>query len=282
MVVLVHGYQGNSWDMRMFKNQLQMAMPKDNTEFLLSAVNEGKTEGDIAEMGTRLAREVDTFITENCFAGRTLGRLSFVCHSLGGVIVRAAIAQAHYDDKEPKEYGKKLGRLRPYLDKLYTLVTLASPHCGYMYSENPLLTTGIWVLRKWSKSVCLTQLSLADNPSNPKEAYIYKLSQERGLEYFENVFLLGSNLDKYAPFHSARIELHKEAMLDTKKGDLYRTMVHNILKPLQKTTIKRVDVDFVVKKKVVDNLIGRTAHICFLDHQQYMVMFVWLYRGYFA
>ena len=40
--VLCHGYQGNSWDMRLFKNHLEVMCPK--ALYLVSISNEGKTE----------------------------------------------------------------------------------------------------------------------------------------------------------------------------------------------------------------------------------------------
>ena len=58
LFVLVHGYQGNSWDMRMFRNRLLVKCPDD--VFLMSESNEAPTatEGDIAKMGQRLAAEI--------------------------------------------------------------------------------------------------------------------------------------------------------------------------------------------------------------------------------
>jgi len=270
---LVHGYQGNSWDMRLFKNQLMLRFP--DLVCMLSTANENHTEGDINDMGRRLGKELDTFVKENCRGGSTLGRLSFVCHSLGGIIVRSALAQATQASAESSH-----GTLKPYLDKCYTFLSLASPHCGYMYAENQLLTTGIFLLRKWNKSACLTQLSLADH-EDQTQTFIYKLSQQKGLEYFENVMLVASELDKYAPFHSARIEMHKSAMGDTKRGVVYRNMVHHMLSPLKTTTVKRFNVSFVNKKKNIDALIGRTAHIYFLDQTQYMELLTHVYQYYF-
>jgi hypothetical protein len=135
-----------------------------------------------------LANEIVAYIGENC-PGK-LGRLryqltvnnmhdtsmnasrsfyglisySFVCHSLGGVVVRSALTEAV---------------MAPFLNHCYTLVTLATPHCGYLYGDNSLLTTGIWILKKWSKSVCLSQLSLTDN-SDPNQCFMMNLSKQRG------------------------------------------------------------------------------------------------------
>ena len=53
LFVLCHGFQGNSCDMRMLKNNLSLAHPE--AVFLASTANEDQTEGDIFEMGERLA-----------------------------------------------------------------------------------------------------------------------------------------------------------------------------------------------------------------------------------
>ena len=78
-------------------------------------------------MGKRLANEVENFIFEWC-PNNSLGRLSFIGHSLGGVIIRAALPY-----------------LANYYSKFYTFLTLSSPHLGYMYSSNSLFDAGIYI-----------------------------------------------------------------------------------------------------------------------------------------
>jgi alpha-beta hydrolase superfamily lysophospholipase len=68
-----------------------------------------------------------------------LARISFIGHSLGGLIIRAA-----------------LPHLEEYKDKFYTYISLSSPHLGYMYNSNTLFNAGMWFLKKWRKSVSLT------------------------------------------------------------------------------------------------------------------------------
>ena len=41
-------------------------------------------------MGKRLANEIKKYIDEWC-PGKTLGKLSFVGHSMGGIIIRASL-----------------------------------------------------------------------------------------------------------------------------------------------------------------------------------------------
>lgn len=64
LFVMCHGFQGSSFDMRNLKNVISISLP--DAIFLQSTSNENKTDGDIIEMGTRLANEVHTYIRENC------------------------------------------------------------------------------------------------------------------------------------------------------------------------------------------------------------------------
>lgn len=75
-------------------------------------------------MGERLAAEIDAFIMDNC--RKSLGRISFVAHSLGGIIVRTALAH---------------DLMKPYLGKLYTMVW---PTCLLLHVllEDSLVRTG--------------------------------------------------------------------------------------------------------------------------------------------
>ena len=63
IVVLVHGYRGSAFDMRTWRTNLTLMYP--NVVILSSSVNEGElTDGNIEEMGKRLAEEVRLFIRD--------------------------------------------------------------------------------------------------------------------------------------------------------------------------------------------------------------------------
>lgn len=154
--------------------------------FLSSSTNESETEGDIMELGERLAKEVKDYIQSFCPVS-CLARISFIGHSLGGLIIRAA-----------------LPHLEEFKDKFYTYMSFSTPHLGYMYNSSKLFDAGMWVLKKWRKSKCLTQLSMSDQ-KNLEDTLLYKLSCVPGLNWFKNVALVSSYQDQYAPFDSARI-----------------------------------------------------------------------------
>ena len=53
---MVHGLNGNRYDMRSFKNNLSLVYKK--MDFLISKINEDKTEGDIDIMASYLQKVV--------------------------------------------------------------------------------------------------------------------------------------------------------------------------------------------------------------------------------
>merc|ERR1712110_678605 len=189
LFVMVHGFQGNSFDMRLIKNNVALLYP--DAIFLCSTSNEENTEGDISDMGIRLAQEVVNYICDWC-PGTTLGRLSFVAHSLGGLIVRAALPLLH-----------------EYYSKMFTLLTFSTSHLGIFQDKISLFNTGFWVLKQWRKSLFLDQVSMSD-ANNPRDTFLYKLSKQKSFELFQHVVLFSCSEDQYGPFHSARAEISKD------------------------------------------------------------------------
>ena len=144
-----------------------------------------------------------------------------------------------------------------------------------------------------NKSTCLSQLSLTDS-ATLDDTFLYRLSEDNplavagggtgvagGLRWFEHVFLFGSQQDRYVPFHSTRMELCREAVSDVSvRGRVYERMVCNVLRGMEGVSVKRFDVNFVSRRKSLDTLIGRAAHIYFLDNIGYMQLLASVYRHY--
>ncbi|CAK0889495.1 unnamed protein product, partial [Prorocentrum cordatum] len=237
LFVLVHGFQGNSFDMRLMRNNLALAYP--DAAFLSSTSNEDDTDGDISEMGVRLAAEVRSYIAEWC-PGSALGRLSFVAHSLGGLIARSAVA----------------------------LLEEFQAHLGIFQDKISLFNTGFWVLKALKQSVFLQQISMADH-ADPRQTFLYKLSQSRCFEFFQNVALMSCWEDQYGPFRSARAEFCDE-WADRADRRAIREMVDNLWGPVSPERVSRLDVSFVLPDGNLDSIIGRAAHIQFLDCQPVM------------
>jgi len=252
LFVLVHGFQGNSYDMRLMKNNLALLFPE--AIFLCSNSNEDNTEGDFGEMGIRLAQEVVNYICDWC-PGQALGRLSFIAHSIGGLIVRSALPLLH-----------------EYSSKMYTLLTFSTPHAGYFLKNTSLFNMGLRVLQSWRQSVCLSQLSMADT-TDPREAFLYKLSKTPGFEFFENVVLVSSTSDSYSPFDSARVEIGGMCDKHAHK-EVYMEMVRSIWQNVEPHKVVKFDVNFFLGEQSLDTFIGRAAHIQFLEFQPIMKMMI--------
>jgi len=263
LIVFVHGFLGNSYDLRLMRNHFAILFP--HFDFYMSTSNEEATLASIEDMGKNLAEEVRNHIVSKHLA---VSRISFIGFSLGCVIVRAALASV---------------ALKPYLPYMYTFLSLSGPHCGNMFSTSFVVDSALWVMKNWKKSMCLQQLSLSDQ-KDKRDCFLYNLSQQGGLGYFKHVLLLSSMQDKYVSAHSARIEMCGAALgAANDDSDVYYSMVRGLLEPLMHsdTLLMRIDVSFGIKKVNLDSAIGRTAHILFLESAPFLRMFVHLYGGYF-
>ena len=260
LIVLVHGFQGNSFDLRLIRNHI--ASCRSNAYLMCSSKNEEHTEGDIATMGERLAREVERFIRDWCPRG-SIDKISFVGHSLGGIIIRAALP--YLQDLSPK---------------FHFLMTFSTPHIGYMYNSSVLVDAGMWIIKKWKKSLCMKQLSMTDY-DNVYDCFLYGLSKRPGIEWFKHIALISSVQDNYAPFESARIDVGPSALEDS-KGRIYVEMANNILRRVNAEKIHRIDVDFSLEKKGIDSMIGRAAHIQMLESRTLINMILHCCASFFG
>ena len=244
LIVIVHGFQGNSFDVRLIKNNISVLYP--NTLLLCSEANQENTEDDIFAMGERLANEVIGFITEHC-PRYVLGRLSFISHSLGGLIVRAALLH-----------------LSEYKDVMHLYLSLSTPHLGYTRSNSRLINTGMWFITRLNPATSLMQLTLQDE-RDLRDTMLYQLSSYTGLGWFKQVMLVSSHQDQYSPADSSRIQVSPETRKGP-RGAVFVQMAENILAQIHIKALRRIDVDFTLEHGV-DSWIGRKAHIEFLENQ---------------
>jgi triacylglycerol esterase/lipase EstA (alpha/beta hydrolase family) len=169
LIILVHGFLGESGDMWVIENELERVFT--DAWIIKSSANERDTHGDIFEMGKNLANEVSSLVS---FENENFSKISFVCHSMGGLIARASLAQ-----------------LTHLQHKFYFLLTLGSPHLGLIYHKSTLVSVGMWAFKKWFKSESLVQMSLGDS-DNLENSLIAQLSECEGIGAFTHVFLVGS------------------------------------------------------------------------------------------
>ncbi|XP_056876677.1 protein FAM135B isoform X2 [Takifugu flavidus] len=256
LVVCVHGLDGNSADLRLVKTFIELGLPGSRLDFLMSERNQTDTFADFDTMTDRLLDEIIQHIQ---LYNLTIGRMSFIGHSLGNIIIRSVLTRP---------------RFRCYLPKLHTFLSLSGPHLGTLYNNSALVSTGLWLMQKLKKSGSLLQLTFRDHV-DPRKTFLYHLSQKPGLQFFKNVVLVASPQDRYVPFHSARIEMCKTALKDRTTGPVYTEMINNLLQPLveaRECRLIRQNV-FHALPNTANTLIGRAAHIAVLDSELFLEKF---------
>uniref|UniRef100_A0AAQ5YBE3 DUF676 domain-containing protein n=1 Tax=Amphiprion ocellaris TaxID=80972 RepID=A0AAQ5YBE3_AMPOC len=252
LVVCVHGLDGNSADLRLVKTFIELGLPGSRLDFLMSERNQADTFADFDTMTDRLLDEIIQHIQ---LYNLTIGRISFIGHSLGNIIIRSVLTRP---------------RFRCYLPKLHTFLSLSGPHLGTLYNNSTLLLA----VGKLKKSGSLLQLTFRDHV-DPRKTFLYLLSQKPGLQFFKNVVLVASPQDRYVPFHSARIEMCKTALKDRTTGPVYTEMINNLLQPLveaKECRLIRQNV-FHALPNTANTLIGRAAHIAVLDSELFLEKF---------
>ena len=188
-------------------------------------------------MGIALAKEIDDSLLPVLKEDR-IQSISFIGHSLGGVIIRAALPS-----------------LQKYKCFFKTYMSLSTPHLGVGASDSKLVETGLNFLTSWKKYTCLKQLGLKDN-EDPRKSYLYHLSAQEGLNWFKDIIFVSSPQDTYSPYDSSRVQLSDRNSSNSKTQQAYSDMVDNLTKQISESHIRRVDVCLKFSKQSLDTFIG--------------------------
>ena len=109
----------------------------------ISQNNEGRTEGAIEDLGHRLAVEVKNYLNSKALKDM---EISFIGHSLGGLIIRSSLKY-----------------LQLYKKNFKSFITLCSPHLSYLHHTSTLVTTSLWVMNKLKKDQSMIELTMQDH-----------------------------------------------------------------------------------------------------------------------
>ena len=142
LIVCVHGLDGNSADLRLVKTYLEMGLPGAGLQFLMSEINQMDTFQSFEDMTRKLVNEIMYHLKTSYLS---IGKISFIGHSLGCILIRSAI-------QKPE--------LANFSSKFHTFLSLSGPHIGTMYNNSGLVNAGMWMMQKWKKSGSLQQLAL--------------------------------------------------------------------------------------------------------------------------
>lgn len=256
IAILCHGYQGSHVDMLKLVHYLKVINP--DVFYYCSRSNEKDTTLDIEAMGGNLAKELDSMLNRY-HEEKRLESVSFIGHSLGGLIIRAA-----------------LPKLEKYKNYMRAYISFSTPHLGVSSGDSKLIETGFSLLTSWKKHVSLRQLGFKDNDDMTK-TYLYKLSQLPGLGWFRNVILVSSPQDTYSPYDSSRIQISTRNTSNLKTSQAYENMVDGITMQLTCKSLRRVDICFAFGKKNIDTFIGRAAHIAMINDKVAVDYFAYRY-----
>ncbi len=113
----------------------------------------------ITQLGQLLADEIKSYLEASPVNPK---HISFVAHSLGGLVVRSALTV--------------LENLR---EKFHTFLTLAAPHLGMWYNANWMLDSVMWMMGRVASAQSILEVRMMDNP-DPRKCHVYKLSQHKG------------------------------------------------------------------------------------------------------
>ncbi|KAJ3146804.1 hypothetical protein HDU89_006059 [Geranomyces variabilis] len=192
LIVFVHGMLGSRWDFQLYRNKILLArhnlgLPATDLCFLTSTSNEDDTFDDIGTLADNLVAEILEFVDSQVV---DIDRMSFVCHSLGGLIARAAI--------------EKPG-MRVFHDIFHTFTTFATPHLSIAMTDNRILSLLGKAYLLFEKSPCVEQVLLRD-ASDKHDCFLYRQAHStQALERFKKICLFASAQDGYAGLGSALV-----------------------------------------------------------------------------
>ena len=74
------------------------------------------------------------------------------------------------------------------------------------------------------------------------------------------------------------MQICREAAQDVNRGSHYIQMVNSLLSNVPFNVLYRLDVNFNIEETNIDSMIGRTAHIQFLENEEVLRMIVSRYK----
>ena len=232
---LVHGLEGTAHDLRNLRSILGYYL--QDYKFYLAESNENNTTDKIENLGQRLAREIEQSVRDRFLDSDIM--ISIIGHSLGGLIIRAA-----------------LPFLEKYKNNLMTYISIGTPHLG-LSANNFVVSTGLKMLCQVRTNESIREMTLCH-----ENEYLLKLSSKEGLNWFKNVVLIGNYDDGYVPINSAKIYIEP----DLSPKDIIRMMAENLGQTLKQTNVTKMMVYTPNVTKGMDYFLGRQAHIEILEN----------------
>ncbi|XP_065880836.1 lipid droplet phospholipase 1 [Euphorbia lathyris] len=164
LVVMVNGIMGSAQNWNYAAKQFLIHFPRDVIVHCSKVNSSTSTFDGVDVMGERLAKEVISVIERH----PSVKKISFIGHSLGGLVARYAIAKLYRQgpvnelsqaNGDRKSYGfedmsiqEKLKRSIAGLEPI-NFITLATPHLGSRWHKQVPLFCGLHTLEKVATSI---------------------------------------------------------------------------------------------------------------------------------
>ncbi|AFZ81489.1 serine esterase family member protein [Theileria equi strain WA] len=227
IIILVHGYGGNPITVRGFRNNILTIFR--GTKCIVPLCIKNDYNQPIEILAERLSQEIEDNLRSQ--DSSSIKKISFVTHSLGGILVRSALKY-----------------MAPYLDKLHAFITISTPHIGYPVGHRQeLFPTCMSLYASIKKAKCLNEM-LMKGTSHSKEyrdSLLYKLSHYKCISNFKKIVLIGVKNDKKAYAYSALINAS-----ELKPNEVVACeMEANILENVDLNNLKRIKVSYKYAKK---------------------------------
>ncbi|KAI8991140.1 putative serine esterase-domain-containing protein [Mycotypha africana] len=262
LIVLSHGLWGVKSHMSFIEKKLKEKY--GNKAYILnSSVNEGKYSYDGIDIcGIRLAKDVQSTISQLEKNGKTITRISFIGYSLGGLITRYAIG-----------YLGRRGLFKKIQPHYYT--SFATPHMSVKLPKSTLFSALFNVISGKIVSRTGEQLQLLDGDmfqqrtlletlSDPNDIYYKYLSQFKVLRCYANI----AN-DRTVPYWTAAMEskdffFNKKGKLDITLDEKYMSVITDFDLKSHENYISSNDQKKRRKEKSLKPVVQKYVLLCIL------------------
>ncbi|CAG0914421.1 unnamed protein product [Notodromas monacha] len=253
LVVGVHGLNGSCNDLNVVRVFMELLQPhgSDHLDFFIPTRTQTDSNADLESLGLTLALQVKEYVA---LQPEVPKRISFVGHSMGGLIARFAVITEEFQALVPQ---------------LHTFLSLCSPHLGATYKGNPVVRFGAMFLPMVNKkSIALMQLTMKDKP-DPRQTALYSLAMAGSLGQFKHVLLCGSVGDPLVSPHSALLDTRtKMSGLDFGETTVQADMARNELETIARnpdSILVRYEIHHAADPWSLKDPLRRSIHLKVLD-----------------
>ena len=167
IVFILHGYKANPQDMKKVMDLITLTYP--HVKCILLHKCYSNAVQSLSYLADQVVEEIllNLKSIKNQCKGQTIQRISFIAHSIGGLVFRLAICNSS---------------LLPYQPFFHLFLSLNVPHLGLMFAN---LTTevGARLIQRFTESIQMSELLLRDH-KDLRQTTIYKLASNNGILFW--------------------------------------------------------------------------------------------------